>query len=221
MWVEYRHVNKAGHTRALRALDSQTAARFARRCRCRRRYAEGRMSVQLKDHVFFMAEYNHWMNTKIYEACESLKPDQLSENKGAFFGSILGTLNHLVVGDTVWLKRFSASLSSYRELDPLTEIPHPEALNSILFTNLAELKARRDLLDQIFLSFSKAVKDEDLLQAITYKSFKGAPSTKIFFSVLMHVFNHQTHHRGQVTTLLSQLGADIGVTDLVAIFPNA
>jgi uncharacterized damage-inducible protein DinB len=176
--------------------------------------------VQLKDHVCLMAEYNHSMNKKILETCELLKPGQLSENKDAFFGSILGTLNHLIVGDTVWLKRFSSAFSSYNELIPIAEIPHPEALNSIIFPNLPELKIQREMLDQVLLSFSKAVKEKDLFQPITYKSFKGVASTKIFFSVLMHVFNHQTHHRGQVTTLLSQFGLDAGVTDLVAIIPN-
>ena len=176
--------------------------------------------MQLKDYVRLMAAYNCWMNQKIFDACEQLTPDQLSEDKGAFFGSIIGTLNHIAVGDTLWLQRFSSGLGTYPELAPVTELPKPEALSSILFTGLGDLKARRELLDGVFQSFTEAVDIKDLLGPVTYTNFKGVTSTKLLFSLLLHVFNHQTHHRGQVTTLLSQLGVDVGVTDLVAIIPT-
>jgi uncharacterized damage-inducible protein DinB len=168
-----------------------------------------------------MAEYNHWMNIKIVEACESLDPGKISEDRGAFFGSILGTLNHLIVADTVWLNRFRSVFHTYRELEPIIDIPKPEALSSIVCSKLPDLKVHRELIDQVFLSFSKAVNDDDLLKSVSYKSFKGIASTKSCFNLLMHVFNHQTHHRGQITTLLSQFGVDIGVTDLLVIVPDA
>lgn len=174
--------------------------------------------MDLVEHVRQMAEYNHWMNQKMYEACEKLSAEQLCENRGAFFGSILGTLNHLVVGDTVWLKRFAST--GYPALKVMNEIPKPEALNSQLFNNLSELKAYREKLDQVLLSFANEVTESSLQRAVTYKSFGGVESSKVFFSLLMHMFNHQTHHRGQVSTLLFQFGIDIGVTDLVAIIPN-
>ena len=176
--------------------------------------------MQLKDHACLMAEYNHWMNKKVLETCEQLSPEQISEDRGAFFGSILGTLNHLMVADTIWLKRFSSAFSAYHALAPIIDIPQPKALNEVLFANLVDLKNRREQLDQIFLAFTNAVKEDDLLKAFTYKSFKGMSFTKPCFSILMHVFNHQTHHRGQITTLLSQYGLDEGVTDLVAMVPD-
>lgn len=174
--------------------------------------------MQLVEHVRQMAEYNHWMNQKLYAACEQLSAEQLLENRGAFFGSILATLNHLAVGDIVWLKRFA--LGRTGALEVMNEIPKPETLNSQLFNSLPELKVRREQLDQVLLSFADEVTDSILQSAITYKGFGGKTSTKVFFSLLMHMFNHQTHHRGQISTLLSQLGIDIGVTDLVAIIPN-
>ena len=168
-----------------------------------------------------MAEYNHLMNQKIYAACEDLSNEALVQNRGAFFGSILGTLNHLAVGDTLWLKRFYAADLKFISLESVKDLPQPEALDSMLFTNLSELKSRRELLDQALLAFGKNVTEPALHSAITYKNTKGVESTKVFFSVLMHLFNHQTHHRGQITTLLSQIEIDVGVTDLVAIIPNA
>lgn len=174
--------------------------------------------MQLVEHVRQMAEYNHWMNQKLYEACAKLSAEQLSENREAFFSSVLGTLNHLVVGDTVWLKRFASTGIS--ALEVMNDIPYPEALDSLLFNNLSELMVRREQLDQVLLAFANQVTEVILQSAITYKSFKGLESSKVFFSLLMHMFNHQTHHRGQVSTLLSQFGVDVGVTDLVAIIPN-
>jgi uncharacterized damage-inducible protein DinB len=173
--------------------------------------------MQLKDHVRLMAEYNRWMNQKLFDSCEQLTAEQLAENKGAFFGSIIGTLNHIAVGDTIWLQRFSSGLNAYPQLDPVAALPQPMALDSILFSQLNELKMRRQLLDQTLLAFADAVKDDDLQKTVTYKNFKGVSLTKPLFGLLMHVFNHQTHHRGQITTLLSQCGIDVGQTDLVVM----
>lgn len=167
-----------------------------------------------------MAEYNHLMNQNIYAACEALSNEALVQNRGAFFGSILGTLNHLIVADTLWLKRFYAAGLKCISLESVKNLPQPEALDSMLFTNMSELKNRRELLDRAILSFVNEVTEPALHSTITYKNAKGVSSNKVFFSVLMHLFNHQTHHRGQITTLLSQLEIDVGVTDLVAIIPN-
>lgn len=174
--------------------------------------------MQLVDHVRQMAEYNRWMNQKLYDACEKMSAEQLSENRGAFFGSVLGTLNHITVADTIWLKRFAvAGVSSLEVMDA---IPYPESLDAILFNNLSELKERREHLDQVILAFTSLLTEEALQAVISYKSLKGVAFNKVFFNLLMHMFNHQTHHRGQISTLLSQAGIDIGVTDLAAMLPN-
>ena len=167
-----------------------------------------------------MTEYNHLMNQRIYNACSGLSAEVLAQNCGAFFGSILGTLNHLAVGDTLWLKRFYAADLNLISLEPVNNLPLPEALDSILFTNLPKLRGRRELLDQALLDFGNEVSESALHGTITYRNTKGMASTKVFFSVVMHLFNHQTHHRGQITTLLSQLQIDVGVTDLVAIIQD-
>ena len=176
--------------------------------------------MKLQEHVCLMADYNQWMNQKLYETAGKLSPEQLSENKGAFFGSILGTLNHIVVADTIWLKRFAPALPTHQELNAIRELPQPASLDAILFANLQALKNRRQLLDETFLEFAKSLCDEELEWVITYTNSKGIASSKTLFSLLMHVFNHQTHHRGQATTLLSQSGVDVGITDLVFIIPN-
>lgn len=176
--------------------------------------------MQITEHLCLMAEYNQWMNTKIYESSATLSAEELAKNRGAFFGSIMGTLNHLAVADTIWLKRFAPLLPAHQELDYIRELSPPRALNEMLFSTLEELYAYRKTLDSTLSELAKSITESELSQVLSYTNSKGIPATKHLFSLFMHVFNHQTHHRGQVTTLLSQAGIDVGVTDLVAIIPN-
>lgn len=173
--------------------------------------------MQLKDHVCLMADYNQWMNLKLYAACSQLSTQQLNEDRKAFFGSVIGTLNHLAVADTIWLKRFSSSLSAHPELNSISQLSIPMALNTIVHSTLDELVIYREHLDRLFITLSKVIIEDDLNLTISYKNTKGITFSRPFFSLLMHVFNHQTHHRGQTTTLLSQYGIDVGVTDLLAV----
>lgn len=176
--------------------------------------------MQLKNHICLMAEYNLSMNQKLYAVAEKLSPAQLYENSGAFFGSVFCTMNHIAVGDIIWLKRFSSALHSNTALAAVRDLPSPEALDSILCESLYELKIRRCLLDNTFSNLAASISEAELSASVSYKNMKGDVFSKNLFSLLMHVFNHQTHHRGQVTTLLSQFGLDYGVTDLVVLIPN-
>lgn len=167
-----------------------------------------------------MAQYNQWMNTKLYEAALTLPMDELAKNRGAFFGSIIGTLNHIAVADTIWLKRFAPLLQTHPELNFIRERSLPQSLDETLFSTIEELYDYRKMLDNLLSELAKSITVAELNQMLSYTNTKGIPSTKHLFSLFMHVFNHQTHHRGQVTTLLSQAGVDVGVTDLVAIIPS-
>lgn len=176
--------------------------------------------MELKEHVYLMADYNQWMNQKIYEAVGAMTPEKLHEDKGAFFGSIFASLNHICVGDTLWLKRFSVTFQEYKAYEPISELATPKSLDTFIANNFNDLKDRRVLLDEALLELASLLTDEELLQPISYKNSKGITANKTLFNLLMHMFNHQTHHRGQVTTLLSQSNIDIGITDLVFIQPN-
>jgi uncharacterized damage-inducible protein DinB len=167
-----------------------------------------------------MAAYNAWMNTKVYEAASRLTPVELRCERGAFFGSILGTLNHLVVGDTIWLKRFAGHPAGFAALEPLAAWSTPTALDQILFDDLPQLASRRTELDSIISAWMGSLNDLDLDHDLRYANMKEVACVRNFFALLAHFFNHQTHHRGQVTTLLSQAGVDVGVTDLLALIPQ-
>ena len=176
--------------------------------------------MKLQQHVYLMADYNQWMNQKIYEAVGTMGPEKMHEDKGAFFGSAFASLNHICVADTLWLKRFAVILQHYPAYEPIQQLAMPKSLDEFIANNFNDLKDRRVLLDEALLEISSLLSDEELLQTVSYQNSKGVNANKTLFSLLMHVFNHQTHHRGQITTLLSQSGIDIGITDLVFIQPN-
>jgi uncharacterized damage-inducible protein DinB len=176
-----------------------------------------------------LADYNIWMNTKLYDAAATLSAAELVADKGAFFGSILGTLNHIVVADTVWLQRFALLSSSpqaphdaepHAALAGVCQLPTPTSLNALLFADLPELRQRRELLDAAISSWVAVLSDDDLSQNVQYSNMKGTPQCKPLDSLLLHFFNHQTHHRGQASTLLFQAGVDVGETDLRALIPD-
>jgi uncharacterized damage-inducible protein DinB len=176
--------------------------------------------VNRTDHICLMAKYNEWMNANLYEAAMNLPSEELIADRKAFFDSILGTLNHLVVGDTIWLKRFATHPANYSALEPVRNLPSPTSLDQLLYTDIQSLSEHRKVLDQIITEWAHSITDHDLDHVLHYANTKGMIADKNFFSLVMHFFNHQTHHRGQATTLLSQVGIDIGVTDLLAIIPN-
>lgn len=176
--------------------------------------------MSLLSHVRLMASYNRWMNERLYDAARRLPTEELSRDRQAFFGSILGTLNHLVVADTIWLKRFASHPARHDALEPMRAMPMPTSVREIPFDDFAGLSEHRRMLDGIIESWAAALTEEDLQHVLHYANMSGQPFDRNFFSLTMHFFNHQTHHRGQATTLLSQAGVDMGVTDLLTVIPQ-
>ncbi len=176
--------------------------------------------MSLKEHFELLANYNEWMNIKIYDASATLSAPELICDRGAFFKSILGTLNHIAVGDTIWLQRLAEHPSCKLTLKPIIETPKPTNLDSLLFSDLAQLYEFRRWLDKLIASWVSSLKEQDLSHTLSYKNMKGITACRQYSSLVLHLFNHQTHHRGQVTTLLAQAGIDVGVTDLLALIPD-
>ncbi|MCG7535238.1 DinB family protein [Pseudoalteromonas sp. OOF1S-7] len=167
-----------------------------------------------------LADYNQWMNQKLYTAAAQLSDAALKQDRGAFFGSILGTLNHLVVADLIWLKRYAACEACAGALAAVVAQPGPTSLDQCLFHDLAQLTDYRQWLDAQILGLLQDLQDSDLTSILTYRNSQGVTYHKPFASLLVHFFNHQTHHRGQVSTLLCQAGEDIGATDLVLLIDD-
>jgi uncharacterized damage-inducible protein DinB len=159
----------------------------------------------LLEHYRAMARYNRWMNERLYGVAAELSDEQRRRPLGAFFGSLHGTLNHLLLTDRVWLARFGAC-----------EAPVFRALSDELFSDFDRLRSERAASDDVLASFVEALAPGDLERPIAYRASSGAKQHALWFA-LSHLFNHQTHHRGQATTLFMQLGCDPGVTDLIPL----
>ena len=167
-----------------------------------------------------LAQYNQHMNLQLYAAAAQLTAQQLSKPAGAFFGSLMGTLNHIVAGDTIWMQRFGAHPAAFPALNAILAMPAPAGLTALFSDDLPTLASHRRTLDAVILDWAAEIEDADLQHILHYKNTKGVPAQKRFAALMLHFFNHQTHHRGQASTLLSQAGIDIGVTDLLAVIPN-
>ena len=172
-------------------------------------------------HFKLMAKYNSRMNLQILNVIEQLDADTLLEDKGAFFHSILGSLNHILVGDIIWLSRFYKHSPNYSALKEVVSLPKPSKLNDILYPDLNSYKHVRQLIDGAILTWlNDNVQQADFERDLTYSNTAGVVSTRNFSELVSHLFNHQTHHRGQVSTLLNQLGHDIGSTDYLIDIPD-
>ena len=168
----------------------------------------------MRDELAVLARYNRWMNERVYAVAASLPEAELMRDRGAFFGSVFATLNHIMVADLLWLHRFARADESDRVLDPIRAMTEPTQLDQEFHGTLAELASQREAIDMVIQRWIASLSEARLVAPITYTNIKGVAFTRRLSFLLTHVFNHQTHHRGQVTTLLHQAGAGVGVTDL-------
>lgn len=153
-----------------------------------------------------MAAYNEWLNSRLYAVCAEVPDDERRRDRGAFFKSIHGTLNHLLLADKVWLGRFLGEPFAVRSLD------------QELFHDFEDLERARVETDRQIVDWAAALTDESLAGMLDYTSISNPVPRSVEMSLAVtHLFNHQAHHRGQLTTLLSQCGKDYGVTDLLAL----
>lgn len=172
------------------------------------------------DHVRLMAGYNTWMNGRILDAVARLDPEARWADRGAFFGSAMGTLNHLVVTDLIWLRRIAGHPAGAGLAAALDGLPVPSRLDEIVFRDLDDLRAARLRIDAVIEAFAAGLAEADLDVPLAYRRVNGEGHVKALGPVLSHVFNHQTHHRGQITTLLTQAGIDPGATDVILLVPE-
>jgi uncharacterized damage-inducible protein DinB len=143
-----------------------------------------------------LAAYNQQVNQQFYTACATLNETELKQDRGAFFKSIYGTLNHLLLVDRLWLGGFTDNSIAFSSLD------------EELYADFAEMRTERERTDADIIAWA------DTLETAKLEAPFNERLTFPTWVAVTHFFNHQTHHRGQLSTLLSQCGLDYGVTDL-------
>jgi uncharacterized damage-inducible protein DinB len=150
------------------------------------------------------AAYNRWVNGRLYDACARLSDADYRRNLGAFFRSVHGTLNHLLLGDLLWLGRLQGSAPAFAALD------------AELHGDFAALYLARIETDGALCAEVEALDAESLAQPLHFTSLvTGRVMVLPRWVAWTQLFNHQLHHRGQLTALLSRLGVDYGDIDLI------
>lgn len=167
-----------------------------------------------------MAQYNRWMNRQLYEAAAALPEAEVMRDKGAFFGSLFHTLNHIAAADIIWLQRLVSVSQHQSQVEALQAFPQPNSLRFAVAPQLSELWVLRQDLDSFTMDWAAGLTQAQMALPLAYCNMAGDSHAKNLGALVLHFFNHQTHHRGQATTLLSQAGLDVGVTDLLALIPD-
>ena len=135
--------------------------------------------------------YNAWANRRLYEACAALNPTDYRAPRPSFFGSIHATLNHILVGDRVWMGRLEGAPGGIERLD------------QVLYDEFSDLRAARESEDARILGFVSGLGEEAIAGTLRYRNMAGEAQETPLAWTLAHFFNHQTHHRGQVHGMLS------------------
>ena len=149
------------------------------------------------------ARYTYWMNERLYAAARELSDDERKRDRGAFFGSIHRTLNHLVWGDMTWLGRFNGT--------PYGRV----AYGTDMYEDFDALAQARDAADTALLSWAGRLTPAWLDSTLEYRASSDGQLRQLpGWIAATHLFQHGVHHRGQITTMLKQAGKDMGVTDL-------
>ncbi len=150
-----------------------------------------------------MARYNRWMNERLYVLLAQFGDDERKRDRGAFFASMHGTLNHLLWGDRMWLGRF---------IDEPCAVP---AFGADMYADFGELTHEREITDRKILDWAGNVTPQWLEGTLVYQSRVDGKTRALSRAVAaVQLFNHGTHHRGQLTALIKQAGRDPGVNDL-------
>lgn len=170
----------------------------------------------LKAQYEALARYNRWMNERVYTLADAMGDDARRRDVGAYFGSIHRTLNHLLLADRAWMLRFTGDDDRYASRDPSGTVIEVRSLGQELYASFDALRRERARTDSDIEAWVASLTAERLEGTLRY-SRAGKEYEHPLWWAVGHLFNHQTHHRAQVGTLMKQMGHDPGVTDLISL----
>jgi len=158
----------------------------------------------MKQHFTMFAVYNQWANRRIYDAAAVLSQDDFERNVGAYFKSLAGTLNHLLVADLIWMKRFTGRGEA------------PAKLDAVVHRDFLKLQQAREIEDNRIIEWISGLGDKALQGRFTYMTTTDMRTiSQRLAPALAHFFNHQTHHRGQAHSIITILGFPSVEIDLI------
>jgi len=163
----------------------------------------------LREHFPQLAAYNAWANARLYQAALELDEERYRRPLGVFFSSLHGTLNHLLLTDRIWLRRLTG------------EGEHPDRLDAILYEDRRGLAAARAAEDARIVRLTDGYADAAYRRPVAYRTTSGAAHEQPLREILAHLFNHQTHHRGQAHACLTILTGAAPSLDLLLMQRDA
>ena len=164
-----------------------------------------------------LSVYNQRMNAQLMDACLALSSETLDKETNSFFPNVISYWNHLLFGDLILLKRLALNGIAQLSLKDFSDFPSTKSPRDIYHHKLSDLLILRKKVDKLIMNYCDNLSDEDCNKIITYSTTEGDSISKVVADVTQHIFNHQTHHRGQLTCVLSQFGVDYGCMDLPVI----
>ncbi|WP_318455264.1 DinB family protein [Photobacterium leiognathi] len=176
--------------------------------------------MDLSSNFRMLAHYNQRMNNQLLSACQQLTDEQLHQNTNAFFPSVMAHWNHILFGDLIMLRRLIANNIVEIDADVLQQLPVAKKINDTFVTTMDELSVLRGLVDTVYIEITQAFTPSTCGEIVKYTTTAGQLIERNVGEFCQHIFNHQTHHRGQLTCILSQFNVDFGCTDLPIVVPE-
>ena len=162
------------------------------------------------------AGYNSSVNQSVLELVTPLKKDEVMKETKAYYPSIFATLLHILITDITWLRRYRDALKENKALNSSDLLSLGEKdLKKELESDYTRLFQYRKALDEVILRFVQDLDENRLTSTLSYRNYKGEDIQKELWKTMLHWFNHQTHHRGQISVLLDLLGVDHDFSTLV------
>jgi uncharacterized damage-inducible protein DinB len=162
----------------------------------------------MKELFQLLAKYNAKANAEMMGILEGLTPEQITRDVKSYYGSILGLLNHILVTDVMWLRRFGNQFPELAQINAQLPEFTMKGWKDIIWTSLADLKPVRNAVDQALEQVCGLLSEKQYASVLEYKAWDGKAMKKTVWLVLTHQFHHQTHNRGQIAVLLDQMGIE-------------
>ncbi len=155
--------------------------------------------------IHLLYEFNYWAKARMLSAVDALSEELLYNDLKTSFGTLHGTLVHICAAEDVWLQRLTGTTS-------------PKFLKVTDLPNYSAVKSKWGEVEKGMLTYVHSLNEEQLQQTFTFFNIKGEPVANVLWQALQHLVNHGTYHRGQITSMIRQLGGTPASTDLMAFY---
>jgi uncharacterized damage-inducible protein DinB len=169
----------------------------------------------MKKMINLFADYNVLTNADMLKILDTLPPEKISENVGLYYDSILGVLNHLLVGDIIWIRYFADQFPEAAPVKPSIPVIDLKDWKEIFWKNLEDYKTVRFPFDVLIKKIFELIGEDQYERELSRKNYKGEENRIIAWNSFLHLFNHHAHHRGQIAAILDQWKIENDFSNLI------